>query len=283
MDKGVPVGFWDDLSAKEQRDLYQFHRLLKIMVRLRSDCPWDREQTHDSLKPYLLEETYEVLEQLEEKNISGLKEELGDLLLQIIFHAQIADEHKDFNIEDITKGIGDKLVRRHPHIFGNVLVENVEDVSINWQKIKTAEKKAQGVLADDKSFLDQVNSYQPALIEAQEIQIKAAELGFDWDNIEDVLKKVEEELAELIRAYEEDDQVSIDEEVGDLHFAVVNLARFTKTHSELALRATNQKFRRRFRFMEERILANGEKMEDLILEVLDRYWNEAKKREVNID
>lgn len=283
MEKSISRDFWEDLTAIEQRQLYQLHRLLKIMGRLRIDCPWDREQTHDSLKPYLLEETYEVLEQLEKKNLSGLKEELGDLLLQVIFHAQIAAEAENFTIEDIAKGIGDKLVRRHPHIFGDVIVKNVQDVSVNWQKIKTAEKKEQGIIAKDKSLLDQVNSYQPALIEAQEIQVKAGEVGFDWDDVKDALKKVEEELAELISAYAQNDHLQINEEIGDLLFAVVNVARFAETHSELALRATNQKFRRRFRFMEEQALANGEKMEDLILEVLDEYWNEAKKKEVNVD
>lgn len=283
MEKSISRDFWEDLTAIEQRQLYQLHRLLKIMGRLRIDCPWDREQTHDSLKPYLLEETYEVLEQLEKKNLSGLKEELGDLLLQVIFHAQIAAEAENFTIEDIAKGIGDKLVRRHPHIFGDVIVKNVQDVSVNWQKIKTAEKKEQGIIAKDKSLLDQVNSYQPALIEAQEIQVKAGEVGFDWDDIQDALKKVEEELAELVSAHAQNDHLQINEEIGDLLFAVVNVARFAETHSELALRATNQKFRRRFRFMEEQALANGEKMEDLILEVLDEYWNEAKKKEVNVD
>lgn len=283
MEKSISRDFWEDLTAIERRQLFQLHRLLKIMGRLRIDCPWDREQTHDSLKPYLLEETYEVLEQLEKKNLSGLKEELGDLLLQVIFHAQIAAEAENFTIEDIAKGIGDKLVRRHPHIFGDVIVKNVQDVSVNWQKIKIAEKKEQGIIAKDKSLLDQVNSYQPALIEAQEIQVKAGEVGFDWDDVQDALKKVEEELAELISAYAQNDHLQINEEIGDLLFAVVNVARFAETHSELALRATNQKFRRRFRFMEEQALANGEKMEDLILEVLDEYWNEAKKKEVNVE
>lgn len=283
MEKSISRDFWEDLTAIERRQLFQLHRLLKIMGRLRIDCPWDREQTHDSLKPYLLEETYEVLEQLEKKNLSGLKEELGDLLLQVIFHAQIAAEAENFTIEDIAKGIGDKLVRRHPHIFGDVIVKNVQDVSVNWQKIKTAEKKEQGIIAKDKSLLDQVNSYQPALIEAQEIQVKAGEVGFDWDDVQDALKKVEEELAELISAYAQNDHLQINEEIGDLLFAVVNVARFAEIHSELALRATNQKFRRRFRFMEEQALANGEKMEDLILEVLDEYWNEAKKKEVNVE
>ena len=184
--------FWLDLAEKEKQQLYQVSRLLKIMSRLRepNGCLWDREQTHQSLKPYLLEETYEVLEHLEQENLSGLQEELGDLLLQIVFHAQIADESDKFSIEEIAKGISDKLVRRHPHIFGDVKVKNADQVLDNWQKIKAEEKLEAGIITTESSLLDQVNSIQPALMEAQRLQSKAAKVGFDWDNIDGAVAKV---------------------------------------------------------------------------------------------
>lgn len=275
--------FWFDLPEKEKKQLYQFSRLLNIMSRLRevNGCPWDREQTHQSLKPFLLEETYEVLEQLEQENLNGLQEELGDLLLQIVFHAQIADEADQFSIEDIAKGISDKMIRRHPHIFGDVRVENADQVLDNWQKIKTEEKLEAGIITAESSLLDQVNSIQPALMEAQKLQLKAAKVGFDWDNIEGALAKVEEELGEVISAIKNNDEQSVQEEIGDLFFAVVNVARFALVESELVLRQTNQKFRRRFRGVEKRVKDRSENMEDLSLDVLDGYWEEAKQEEKN--
>ncbi len=281
MDKHASKDFWVDLDEKELNRLYQFHRLLKIMARLRgkSGCPWDKEQTHDSLKPYLIEEAYEVLEQLEEENLVGVEEELGDLLLQIVFHAQIADEAGNFSMEEIARGISDKLVRRHPHIFGEIMVENSQDVLINWEKIKQQEKEESGIITEDTSLLDQVNPYQPALMEAQEIQEKAAKVGFDWKDIQGALAKVEEELSELVEAFSENDQAAMTEEVGDLLFAVVNVARFVNSHSELALRQTNHKFRRRFRAIEKKVQDQGAKMEELSLEVLDGYWNAVKEDE----
>lgn len=280
MEKQPTPTFWQDLSAKEQRQLYQLHRLLQIMARLREPegCPWDREQTHDSLKPYLLEETYEVLEQLEAGNLEGVEEELGDLLLQVVFHAQVADEAGNFSMEEVARGIADKLERRHPHIFADVQAANSEEVLRNWDRIKAEEKAAKG--KDPKaSILDRVNSCQPALMEAQALQAKARKVGFDWDHIRDALKKVQEELDEVIEAEAAGDTASVHEEVGDLLFAAVNVARMAGADSELALRQCNRKFRRRFHGVEEKAREKGLKMEEQPLEILDQFWEEVKKEE----
>ncbi|MCK4259949.1 MAG: nucleoside triphosphate pyrophosphohydrolase [Halanaerobiales bacterium] len=281
MEKRVKEEFWNELSEKEQNQLYQISRLLKIMNRLRKPegCPWDRKQTHASLKPFLLEETYEVLEQLEKENLVGIKEELGDLLLQVVFHAQIAEEEDHFSMEDVAKGISDKLVRRHPHVFSDINVENADQVLVNWEKIKTQEKKEAGIITETSSLLDQVNKHQPALMEAQKLQAKAAKVGFDWDDIQGPLTKIKEELEELLIALKENEQNAIQEEIGDLLFAVVNVTRFTGSNGELALRGTNNKFRRRFREIEKKVMATGHRMEDLTLQELDKFWDEAKVEE----
>lgn len=281
MEDKITTEFWQELSGKEQEQLYQLYRLVKIMRQLREPegCPWDREQTHESLKPYLIEEAYEVLEQLEEKNLRGLEEELGDLLLQVVFHAQIADESGNFSIKEIAKGISDKLIRRHPHIFANVEVDGKEEVLVNWEQIKAQEKKEAGITTEDSSLLDQINPYQSALMEAQELQKKAAKVGFDWDSINGTLDKVREEFEEVLIAQESGIEAEVQAEIGDLLFAVVNVARFVGIHSELALRQTNQKFRRRFRGVEEKVVATGQKMEDISLEVLDQFWDQVKDEE----
>lgn len=281
MEGKVTPEFWQELSGKEQEQLYHFYRLVKIMQQLREPegCPWDREQTHESLKPYLIEEAYEVLEQLEKKNLRGLEEELGDLLLQVVFHAQIADESGNFSMKEIAKGIGDKLIRRHPHIFTGVEVNDKEQVLDNWEQIKAQEKKDAGIITGNSSLLDQINPYQPAMMEAQELQKKAAKVGFDWDSITGALDKVKEEFEEVLMAQKSGIQAEVQAEVGDLFFAVVNVARFAGIHSEFALRQTNQKFRRRFQGVEKKVAATGEKMEDLSLEVLDQFWDQVKDEE----
>lgn len=273
--------FWQELSHKEQEELYQLHRLLKIMRQLRGPegCPWDREQTHDSLKPYLIEEAYEVLEQLEKKNLPGIEEELGDLLLQVVFHAQVADEAGDFSMCEVAQGISDKLERRHPHIFGEVEVADTRQVLENWEQIKAQEKQEAGITTEETSLLDQVNPYQPALMEAQELQKKAAKVGFDWNTIDGALDKVKEEYEEVLEAHQQGNPAEVQAEIGDLLFAVVNVARFADAHSELSLRQTNQKFRRRFKGVEEKVAATGQKMPDLTLEVLDQFWDQVKVEE----
>lgn len=282
MDSKVNDEFWRELSEKEKKQLYQYHRLVKVMEELRGPegCDWDKEQTHDSLKPYLIEETYEVLERLEKKDTQGLVEELGDLLLQIVFHSQIADENGDFNIEHVAKGIADKLVRRHPHIFGDTKVDNVEQILKNWEEIKVEEKKDQ--VKESTSILDSVNRHQPALLEAEELQTKAAKVGFDWDDVFGAIEKVEEELDEVKLALNEEDKEEAYKEIGDLFFSVVNVAGLAGCHGELVLRNTNQKFRQRFQKVEEKVLKNNQKIEETPLEILDKYWDEAKIEERNI-
>lgn len=281
METKIPNDFWQTLSEAEQNQLYQMNRLLKVMSQLRepSGCPWDQEQTHASLKPYLLEETYEVLEQLEAENLEGMQEELGDLLLQVVFHAQIASENGHFSMEEVAKGIADKLIRRHPHIFGDVKAESTDEVLANWEKIKAAEKQATGQAQTNASLLDRVNTCQPALMEAQQLQAKAAKVGFDWDTIDGAIAKVREELDEVITARESGLEEDVAEEVGDLIFAAVNVARLAGCHSEIALRGTNRKFRRRFKGVEQKVTAHGQRMEDLSLQILDGYWDEVKLEE----
>ena len=281
MEKQLTPEFWQSLSEKEQRELYQMHRLLHIMDTLRQPegCPWDREQTHESLQPYLLEETYEVLEQLEAGNMEGVEEELGDLLLQVVFHAQVAKEAEVFGMEDVARGIADKLVRRHPHIFADVKAADSAEVLRNWDMIKAQEKAAKGQNTDLGSLLDRVNSCQPALMEAQALQAKAKKVGFDWDYIEDAINKVQEEVEEVIAANASGDQAHLFEEIGDLLFAVVNVGRMAGCESELALRNCNRKFRRRFQGVERKARERGLKMEEQPLEVLDGFWEEVKKEE----
>lgn len=281
MEKKVPQNFWTELSEKEQYQLYQVSRLLTVMADLRKPggCPWDQEQTHTSLKPYLLEETYEVLEHLEVENLTGLEEELGDLFLQVVFHVQIADESGNFSMAEVAKGIADKLIRRHPHIFADAKAASTEDVLINWERIKAAEKAAADPGQKTPSILDKINSYQPALMEAQEIQKKVAKVGFDWDDISGATAKVQEELNEVMEAYEAGLTDEVQAEIGDLLFSVVNVARLAGCHSELALRQTNQKVKRRFQAVERKVTEDGHRLGELSLEVLDQYWDKIKAQE----
>lgn len=249
-------------------------RLVDIMEKLRGPdgCPWDKKQTLDSLKPYIIEETYEVVEALQNKDMTLLKEELGDVLLQIVFQAQVAREEGIFTLVDIFKGINDKLTRRHPHVFSNLKADTPEEVSILWNKVKKSEKD--NLLED--SILDNLSTSQPALSQAVEIQEKAAEVGFDWDNIHDVLKKVREEIDEVEEALDRDNMEEASLELGDLLFSVVNLARFIETNPEVALFTTILKFKERFKYIENFVKTNGKKLEEMNLETLDHYWEEAK-------
>ena len=252
-----------------------FDKLLSIMTKLRNTggCPWDHEQTHTSLIPYLIEEAFETVDALESSNKEHIKEELGDLLLQIVFHAQIAEEEGSFNINNVIDSISEKLIRRHPHVFGNAQVKNASEVSANWEKIKAEEKKN----TTPASLLDSIPKSAPALFQAYKITKKAAKAGFDWDKPEDVVKKMEEELEEIKKAVQNKDDLNLREEIGDFFFCIVNLARHLKVEPEEALRQTNHKFRNRFFRMEKCIQEDGKKFETLTLKELDEYWNHIKK------
>ncbi|KNZ68898.1 MazG family protein [Thermincola ferriacetica] len=255
---------------------YPMDPLVKIMQQLRSPegCPWDREQTHESLKKYLIEETYEVLDAIDNGNMNKFCEELGDLLLQIAFHAQIADEEGFFDINDVVKSIAEKLVRRHPHVFGNTRVKNSSEVSYNWDKIKEMEKRKEGM--EEASILDSIPKALPALLKAEKVQKRAAKVGFDWPDYRGALDKIYEELEELKEALDRGNRSNAAEEMGDLFFALVNLARFLSVDPEEALQATVDKFIKRFKLMEKKAWETGKKLADLNLDQLDQLWEEAK-------
>jgi tetrapyrrole methylase family protein/MazG family protein len=259
-----------------ERDLRTFAGLRGIVHRLRAPggCPWDREQTHQSLRPFLLEESYEALEKLDAGDVSGLAEELGDLLLQVALHCEIAAEAGEFQYADVFEAIGSKLIRRHPHVFGDASVRDAEEVKVNWQRIKQDERA--GEAADLRSILSGVSLSMPALAYSQAVQERAAQVGFDWPRMDGVLDKLVEELGELRAATDESQR---EEEFGDLLFVVTNVARWLKIDAEAALRAANRKFRRRFSAVEELAHARGVDLATLGLEGLDRLWNEVKAAE----
>jgi tetrapyrrole methylase family protein/MazG family protein len=249
----------------------ELYRLVDVMKRLRSPggCPWDREQTHESLKPYLLEEAYEVLSAIDMHDDEELKEELGDLLLQIVFHAQLADEENRFSIDDVAESIVKKLIRRHPHVFSEVKVNGSEEVLQNWEKIKKDEGK--------KSALDGVPPTLPALLKARRVQEKAKRVGFDWDNAEGAFEKVVEEVNELKKAIVEGKKGTVEEELGDVLFSIVNVSRFVDVDAEDSLRKTINKFMARFQYIEKKIEKHGKKpLEHHSLGELDHLWEKAK-------
>ncbi|MDD2433302.1 MAG: nucleoside triphosphate pyrophosphohydrolase [Clostridia bacterium] len=259
---------------------YSLEPLVNILDKLLSPegCPWDRQQTHFTLKPCLLEEAYEVIEAINAEDMKQLKEELGDVLLQVVFHAALAEQKGEFDLHDVVMGITNKMVRRHPHVFGEVTVRGTEDVLKNWEEIKKAEK---GNNRTGGSIMKTVNRALPALLLAEEVQKRAKQVGFDWENVQGPLGKIKEELQELEEAiFKQDNQekskMKIEEELGDLLFAVVNVARFVDVSSEVALSGTIQKFMRRFNFIEQEILARGAKWEELNLHYLDEIWEKAK-------
>lgn len=248
----------------------RFQRLVDIMAKLRGPggCPWDREQTLDSIKPYTLEETYEVMDAIDRRDWKGLAEELGDYILQAVFYAEIAAEEKHFTIKDALDAINEKLVRRHPHVFGSESAETAGDVKRIWGEVKAAEKKDKG-----ESLLAGVPRALPALVEAQQIAGRAAGVGFDWENSEQVVEKLHEELQEFQEAAPEERE----DELGDMLFVLVNLARFAKVDPEQALRKSNAKFRRRFGYIEQKLAERGKKLTDSNIEEMEALWQEAKR------
>ncbi len=262
----------------------KFEEFVGIVRRLRKECPWDREQTNDSIKANTIEEAYEVVEAIDHKNFEELKKELGDLLLHVVFHSTIAEEGNHFKLENVIDSIREKLIRRHPHVFGNVKVNGSEEVKRNWEEIKLKEGR--------KSVVDGVPSNLPALQRAHRLQEKASKVGFDWEKKEDVWKKVIEEIEEMHEVEklksqcakggsnlknENDILEQLESEMGDVFFALVNYARFLEVNPENALRRTNEKFVKRFKYIEDKISESGKKMSESSLKEMDIFWEESKK------
>lgn len=248
--------------------LEAFQRLLNIMDDLRAQCPWDKKQTMQSLRHLTIEETYELGDAILDNDLQEVKKELGDLLLHIVFYAKIGSETGDFDIADVANGVCDKLIIRHPHIYGDVKVDNEEDVKRNWEKIKLKE--------GNKSVLGGVPKSLPALVKASRIQDKAAGVGFDWDNIDDVFAKVKEEIEELHAEVKAQKHTAIEAEFGDVLFSLINYARFLKVNPEDALERTNKKFITRFQYLERKAAESGKSLRDMTLAEMETYWQEAK-------
>jgi XTP/dITP diphosphohydrolase len=244
--------------------------LVQIMDELREKCPWDKKQTIHTLRQQTIEETYELVDAITDEDWSAIKEELGDLLLHVIFYAKMGDEKNQFTLQNVIDGICQKLIKRHPHIYGDVKVSDEEDVKKNWEQIKLSEGK--------KSVLSGVPKSLPAMVKAMRIQEKAKQVGFEWATQEQVWEKVEEEKAELLEAVNSGKQHYIEEEAGDLFFSVINYVRFLKIDAENALELTNKKFIKRFTRMEEQVQQNGKNLNEMSLEEMDAIWNEIKKQ-----
>jgi MazG family protein len=267
-----------------------FQDLIQLMQKLRSPdgCPWDREQTYATLAPMLLEEAYEAFEAVEEAREgrpNELRDELGDLLFQIVFYAQVAQEKGDFSINDVTNAIHEKMVRRHPHVFADIDAADTATVLRNWEAMKQDERRAAGKSEGEESLLAGVSSKAPALMEAHQLSTKAARVGFDWEKLEDIFAKLEEEIAELRAAIQthassnaESDHTHVREELGDLLFAATNIARHLKVEPEAALKLTNRKFRRRFGFIEKKLRERSQTFDAASLAEMEALWQEAKKQ-----
>jgi tetrapyrrole methylase family protein / MazG family protein len=267
-------------AVKEMESAFkQYGTLREIISTLRGPdgCPWDREQTHQSLKKYLIEETYELLEAIDEDDIDHIIEELGDVLLQVMLHAQIGEDDGMFTMEEVIESLASKMVRRHPHVFGTVDVENTEQVKVNWDKIKQQEK---GGGEESSSMLKDIAKGMPALLKSYEYQKKAAKAGFDWHDPKGAWDKVREEIKEFEKEVENGNETEITKEFGDILFALVNVARFYNVFPEEALAMTNTKFFRRFSYVEKQVRSSGKSFEDFTLEELDAFWNEAKKNNI---
>ena len=270
-----------DASAKFAGE--SFAALVELISRLRAPggCPWDREQTHESLKPMMLEEAYEAVEAIDEGDDEELQGELGDLLLQVVFHSQIATEENRFNVGEVIQRISSKMIRRHPHVFGEDKAQNADEVLRNWEAIKEAELEAKGKRTEGASMLDSVSSKLPAVMEAFQMTTKVSRVDFDWPDVPSVLEKLDEEVEELKQAVASTQQNhgEIAGEVGDLLFVAVNVARLLGVDPESALKASNRKFRRRFRYIEERLREQGRKPSDSDHIEMDALWDEAKLKE----
>ncbi|MFD1778977.1 nucleoside triphosphate pyrophosphohydrolase [Fredinandcohnia salidurans] len=281
LDRGVEVNNLTSVyvpPVHEVESLYHdFRTFRRIIAALRGPggCPWDQKQTHQSLKKYLLEEAYEVLDAIDREDDDHLAEELGDVLLQVALHAQIGEDEGMFTIDDVIRGISEKMIRRHPHVFGDVTAETADEVVTNWEQIKQSEK---GSIKEEKSIFDEITKGLPGLMKAVEYQKKAAKVGFDWDAVEPMWDKVFEEINEYKAAVEEKQKGEAIQEFGDILFALANIARFYKFDPEEAIAMTNQKFVRRFQFIETELRKQGLKIEEQTLEELDAIWEEAKQR-----
>ena len=248
-----------------------FKELVDIIYKLRLECPWDREQSNDSIKSATIEEAYEVVEAIENNDFNELKIELGDLLLHVIFHSVIAEGEKKFNLDDVINSIKTKLIRRHPHVFGEVRVQDAEEVKKNWEAIKLDEGR--------KSVLEGVPENLPSLQKAFRLQEKASKVGFDWNNKDDVWKKVIEEIEEMHKSEKEESKKELENEIGDVFFAMVNYSRFLGLNPEYALRRSIKKFIKRFNYIEEKVSESGRNISESNLEEMDKFWNESKKLE----
>ncbi len=246
-----------------------FSEFVAITQRLRRECPWDKEQTHGSIRYNLIEEAYEVVEAIEEEHWDELRKELGDLLLHVVFHANIAEERGEFTLDDVIRGITEKMIFRHPHVFGATEVTGAEEVKVNWEKLKMKEGRI--------SVLDGVPKEMPALLRAHRLQEKASKVGFDWKHRDDAWKKVEEETGELHEALARGNAPEAEAELGDLLFAIVNYSRFLEINPEHALRRTIEKFTRRFQYVERTLKESGKDIHASTLEEMDALWNQAKK------
>ncbi len=247
-----------------------FNEFVQVVRRLRKECPWDREQTHKSIRHNLIEEAYEAVEAIDNDNFGELKKELGDLLLHVVMHSIIAEEENKFTLEDVIREIKEKLIYRHPHVFGDVKVNTAKEVKNNWERLKQLESNRESAVSGIPKSL-------PALIKAYRVQEKASNVGFDWSNPDDVWKKVEEEIVELKKAVEAKDQQKIEEEIGDLIFAIVNYSRFLKLNPESALNKTIDKFIRRFQYIENELKLQGKSVYTATLEEMDKIWEKTKK------
>ena len=247
-----------------------FERLVKIIDQLREQCPWDKKQTIQTLRQLTIEETYELTDAITDENWKGIKEELGDILLHIVFYAKIGTEQNQFTLDEVINGVCEKLIFRHPHIYGDVTVKDEEEVKSNWEKLKLKEGK--------KSVLGGVPPGLPATIKAMRLQEKAKQVGFEWENKEQVWKKVEEEKTELFEAIASGNRQHMEDELGDVFFSLINFARFLQLDAENALERTNKKFINRFTKMEEQAFKTGTPLQDMSLEEMDAIWNEIKKQ-----
>jgi len=261
-------------KVKEKKSAGEyFEELVRIMEKLRDPekgCPWDLEQTHESVRPYLIEETYEAVEAIDRNDMDALKEELGDMLLQILFHSRMESEVGGFTIIDVIRHISEKMVRRHPHVFGDTLASDSRTVLKNWEKIKKSER------GDRSSILDGIPAGMPALLKARRMQERAKSVGFDWQEIDPAMDKVREEIEEFFDVCRKQDQDKIEDELGDIFFALVNISRFVNVDSEKALERTVRKFSKRFRYIEKKLGEKGIALSDSTLEEMDKIWDEAK-------